>query len=326
MIASPLTQYTWRTCGRRVPGVPSLWLRFCTSSSSSGQSKWEIQDEVVPTTSFSRHRGKLRIDHKFSKDDLDRFGQERKLFRTEPRLAPDTILTPAGNHEMDWLLILKGFVSVTRVGDLLTDSFTTLLYERLSEDALMQSVGVPPMLDAARGIASKQYEDFRMQMYWFALHVWLIHSKQHMIQDGEGLFVSAMCAVLTRRLFEWQWKLVRMWIHDTGVPAMSVTDELTDLQEYVFGLCVTLDQAWKDEAASGTETALRCTDGELQGQCGLVPLVKHVLWANVYSGTVEHDSTALHELVVYLIRQRVMLERLPRGAFFAGDFTWCGMK
>merc|ERR1711988_1859887 len=64
-------------------------------------------------------------------------------------------------------------------------------------------------------------------------------------------------------------------------------------------------------------------DEDLQeGQVGLLPCVKHVLWSNVYFGAVPHDHPQLHELTVYLVRQRMYMEMLPRSRFFAAKFSW----
>merc|ERR1712100_85454 len=160
------------------------------------------------------------------------------------------------------------------------------------------------------------YAQVRLQAYWLALHVWLIHSKQYILQENEGVFGSALCALITRRLFEWSWNQVRGWLHEADVPVMSLTGEVQDLQEYVFGFCVALDQAFKDEAscegATCTRTALAKADEELQqGQYGLAPQVKHALWANLYSGAVAQDALQLQELTIYVLRQRVLLESLP---------------
>mmetsp|Transcript_33375 Transcript_33375/g.93651 ORF Transcript_33375/g.93651 Transcript_33375/m.93651 type:complete len:175 (+) Transcript_33375:2-526(+) len=162
-----------------------------------------------------------------------------------------------------------------------------------------------------------------MQAYWLALHVWLLHSKQHLVQRDEGVFGSALCALVTRRLFEWQWSRIRLWLHAADVPIMSITNELQDMQEFIFGLCVALDDAFKEEAASGTLHALMMDEQEFgDSAIGLAPRVKYALWANVYSGNVPHEAPHLHELTVYLLRQRVMLEALARGSFFMCQFDW----
>merc|ERR1712232_858088 len=133
------------------------------------------------------------------------------------------------------------------------------------------------------------YERLRMQAYWLALHVWLLHRKQYLVQENEGFFGSALCALLTRRLFEWQWDMIRLWLLAADVPIMSISAELQDLQEFIFGLCVALDDTFREEAPRGSAQALSLTEAQLPEGCfGLAPRVKYVLWASVYSGSVAH--------------------------------------
>merc|ERR1712222_46507 len=140
--------------------------------------------------------------------------------------------------------------------------------------------------------------------------------KQHMLQEGEGLFGSALCALITRRIFEQQWVQIRVWMYAEDVPVMSLTGEVQDIQEYIFGLCVALDDAFREEAPTGTASALARREQELAiGRHGVAPRVKYVLWANIYSGAIPHDTPHLYDLTVYLLRQRLALEALPRTAF-----------
>merc|ERR1711924_279007 len=171
------------------------------------------------------------------------------------------------------------------------------------------------------------YARVRLQVYWLALHIWLLHSKQYIVQETEGVFGSALCALITRRLFEWSWNQVRGWLHEADVPVMSLTGEVQDLQEYVFGFCVALDQAFKDEAPLGTAAALAMGDSDLKEGCyGLAPQVKHALWANVYSGVCPHDAAHLYELTVYVLRQRAMFEAQARGDFFMCRWEWANFS
>eukprot|EP00933_Yihiella_yeosuensis_P025963 TRINITY_DN20141_c1_g1_i1.p1 TRINITY_DN20141_c1_g1~~TRINITY_DN20141_c1_g1_i1.p1 ORF type:complete len:226 (-),score=36.56 TRINITY_DN20141_c1_g1_i1:116-736(-) len=171
------------------------------------------------------------------------------------------------------------------------------------------------------------YIKMRQQVYWLALHMWLIHTKQHAVQADEGLFGSALCALITRRVFEWGWVLVRLWLMIEDVPAMSVTSELEHFMEYVFGFMMALDEAFKIEAPNGTKSCLENQDEAAlkEGQVGLVPRVKHVLWSNVYSGAIPHDDKHLHELTVYVIRQRLSIAATPRGTFLMGRFEWADL-
>ncbi|CAJ1405961.1 unnamed protein product [Effrenium voratum] len=142
---------------------------------------------------------------------------------------------------------------------------------------------------------------FRMlqQTYWLALHVWLVHSKQHMLQEHEGVFGSAICALITRRVFEWAWLIVRLWLRQEDVPAMSIPTELEHFMEYVFGFCAALDEAFLQEAPDGSAKAVTLEDSVLaDGKVGLLPCVKQVLWTNVYFGACEHDHPELEELAV----------------------------
>jgi len=97
---------------------------------------------------------------------------------------------------------------------------------------------------------------------------------------------------------------------------MNVQSEMEHFMEYVFGFCNALDEAWKQEAPNGTAAALALREEDLPEGCvGLVPLVKHVLWSNVYGGSIPHDSQKLHELAVYLVRQKLALDAFPRNSF-----------
>eukprot|EP00913_Durusdinium_trenchii_P014394 g13501.t1 len=167
------------------------------------------------------------------------------------------------------------------------------------------------------------------QTYWLSLHASsLLH-----VQENEGIFGSAICALITRRVFEWAWVIVRLWLKQEDVPAMSIGTELEHFMEYVFGFCAALDEAFLQEASHGSAKAVQrkewhifdacdditfaCQDNELEeGQVGLLPCVKQVLWSNVFFGACAHDHLQLEELAVYLIRQRIALEALPRTAFF----------
>jgi len=233
---------------------------------------------------------------------------------------------------MDKFTALKGFISCFRLGDLYTQTFQELILDRLTDSAeLMDLFKIPVVEDkpVVQPMHSKAvpgegtYLRVRMQTYWLALHVWLLHTKQHSVQEGAGLFVSALCALLTRRIFEFQWNRVRMLLHAADVPIMSVTNELQDLQEFVFGLCVALDDAFKEEAPDGCAKAVAAPeDGLGPDRHGLVPRVKYILWANVYSGLVPHDAPELHELTVYVLRQRMALEAMPRDCFLSCRFGW----
>lgn len=275
--------------------------------------------------------------YNWSDADLQRFLEEREVFRKDPRLdateIPESDSEPPGEWiSKDRWSAFTGFISVIRLSDLFTGELQDLLINRVAErPELMAHFGIPPLenIDSVKPLHSKAvpgegvYLKVRMQVYWLALHVWLIHAKQHLVQDGEGVLGSALCALATRRLFEWQWNQVRGWMHDVDVPVMSLTAELQDLQEYVFGFCVALDDAFKEEAPNGTRAGLVQSEDSLsQGSHGLAPRVKYVLWANVYSGLVQHDDPKLHELTVYTLRQRAAIEAVPRRDFFARTFSW----
>jgi len=237
---------------------------------------------------------------------------------------------------MDWQSTLIATASCLRLGDYFAEPFRDSLVERITvQGDLMEHFHIPRLMDsdASRPLHNHAvpkhgaYGRLRLQAYWLTLHVWLLHSKQNLVQETEGIFGSVICALITRRLFEWKWNQLRGWMHDVDVPVMSLTDEVKDLQEYIFGFCVALDQAFKDEAPNGTAAALAVEDCDLrEGQYGLGPQVKHALWANVYSGLCPHDSTYLHELTVYILRQRVLMEGLARGEFFMCRFDWADFE
>jgi len=275
------------------------------------------------------------VDVKFDKKDYDRFPKERERFRTDVRLKSISFPAPQMIEEVDWLTAIKAIPSIVSMGDFYTEPFDDLLMQRLTDtEALLERFDIPAIEDRAilQPLHSKAvpkegaYRQLRMQVYWLALHVWLLHSKQHIVQESEGVFGSALCSSITRRAFEWQWSRVRLWLHAVDVPIMAITGELQDLQEFVFGLCVALDDAFKEETldAKSIEDALAFTDSDcaLREVHGLAPRVKYALWANVYSGKIDHDASHLYELTVYLLRQRMALEALPRGSFLTGRFQW----
>jgi len=333
--------------------TPLLWRIFGGGrqlcASAEPPHRWNVVHEEDQSVIAPSSLWKVRIDHYLGPEDRARFAVERSRFRADPRLqvvrpcdgggtggggGAGAVAADGDRRErLTALEVLRGLASVLRLADLLTDPFKELLIDRLTcQNALMNHFGMPEFEDisAEKPLHSKAvpvegaYGRLRIHAYWLALHVWLMHSKQHLVQEDEGLFGSALCAFLTRRIFEWQWNQIRGWMHDADVPSMSLTQEVQDLQEYVFGLCVALDQAFKDEVGGiGTVDAVALKESQLEdGKSGLAPLVKHVLWANVYSGSVPHDANCLYELTVYLIRQRIMLEGLGRATFFGGGFYW----
>lgn len=335
--ATEVTSRGCNSCGGIKHNAHRLQARLLSSGASAESNRWDLFREEEQSAIAPSSMWKVRVDHKFNEEDFARFAREREVFRADARLQADALprLADAQEH-LDWLSAGKGLVTALRLGDYFVEPFRDLLVERLVEqDELMEHFGIPPLQDqdSTKPLHSKavpkdgEYSRVRIQAYWLALHVWLLHSKQHIVQEGEGVFGSALCAVLTRRLFEWQWNQVRGWMHEADVPVMSLTGEVQDLQEYVFGFCVALDQAFKDEASCEeticTWRALAKAEGALQeGQHGLAPQVKHALWANLYSGVVAQDSHQLQELTTYVLRQRALLESLPRGAFFACQFQW----
>lgn len=316
--------------GRRGGRTPCGWSlleprRQCAAAAAAeaeGGRRWDITPDRW-------------VQFKYEQEDLDRFPSERGAFRGEPRLKPEGIRDLAADVEMDWNTILQGAISCTRLGDLYTTRFQDLCMDRFAESPeLMEHFGIPALEDkeivyVPHDTSVPQegdYLELRMQAYWLALHVWLVHSKQHAVQEGEGLFGSALCALITRRLFEFQWDRIRLQLYARKVPVMSITNELQDLQEFVFGLCVALDDIFREEGAlgpGGTASALGLGEAELSDGClGLAPRLKYALWSNVYSGLTPHSAVPLYELTVYLLRQRMLMEALPRGTFFMGHFKW----
>lgn len=286
---------------------------FCDAQEKS-QELWDITAD-----------GKIKFN--FKEEDIARFQSELPKFRADPRLQLGSLQAADGAEDLDHLQTLKALVSVLRINEYVTEPLRDMCIERLTENAaLVEHFGIPVLedFDGEKPLHNKAvpgagvYLRVRMQAYWFALHIWLLHSKQFLVQANEGLFGSAICALITRRLFEWTWIQLRGWMHDADVPVMSITSEVQDLQEFIFGLCVALDDAFREEAPDGTLAAVALEDAAVldAGRYGLGPRVKYVLWANVYSGMEPHDSDQLYELTVYLLRQRAFLETVPRGAFF----------
>eukprot|EP00927_Polykrikos_kofoidii_P071253 TRINITY_DN67548_c0_g1_i1.p1 TRINITY_DN67548_c0_g1~~TRINITY_DN67548_c0_g1_i1.p1 ORF type:complete len:422 (-),score=48.82 TRINITY_DN67548_c0_g1_i1:353-1558(-) len=299
---------------------PRVRRRFCTSEEQPRE-RWDLTGD--------------NIDFKYTDEDKERFSSEREKFRHDSRLQPDELPVLTGTHDMDVMSTLKYLASVLRLTDLITEPFKDRIIERLTENApLVEHFGIPQLedQDSNKGLHNKKvpvagnYFKVRMQAYWLAMHIWLIHRKQYLVQEGEGVFGSAICAYITRHLFEWQWNQLRGFLHDADVPAMSLTIEVQDLQEYIFGFCLSLDTVFREEAPEGTASALS-VEGELPtDRFGLAPRVKHALWANVYSGKVPHDDPRVYELTVYILRQRAALETLPRASFFAGQFSWAAFS
>eukprot|EP00928_Gymnodinium_smaydae_P022776 TRINITY_DN19017_c0_g1_i2.p1 TRINITY_DN19017_c0_g1~~TRINITY_DN19017_c0_g1_i2.p1 ORF type:complete len:352 (+),score=81.37 TRINITY_DN19017_c0_g1_i2:56-1111(+) len=274
----------------------------------------------------------MKVEHKFTDEDVQRFARERARFAADPRLQPESLPSAIVAEELDAVGNLKVLASILRVKDFLVEPYRDMCIERLTDQReLVLHFGIPPLedIDTTKPLHNHAvpgegtYIRVRMQAYWLALHVWLLHTKQHLVQADEGLFGSAFCAQLTRNLFEWQWNQLRGWLTDADVPAMSITAELQDLQEFIFGFCAALDAAFSAEAPNGTAQALALQESDLpEGRYGIATQVKHVLWANVYSGVEDVDSQRLYDLTVYVLRQRVALERQSRAAFFSADFAW----
>ncbi|CAJ1454880.1 unnamed protein product [Effrenium voratum] len=246
------------------------------------------------------------VEFNFSAEDRARFVGERAKFRADPRLNPlAPVEAPA---EMDWEETYRAFISIARIDDKISSGFQELIYQRLEDKDLMTRFGISllegktlqkPLHNTKAVPREGAYFRMLQQTYWLALHVWLVHSKQHMLQEHEGVFGSAICALITRRVFEWAWLIVRLWLRQEDVPAMSIPTELEHFMEYVFGFCAALDEAFLQEAPDGSAKAVTLEDSVLaDGKVGLLPCVKQVLWTNVYFGACEHDHPELEELAV----------------------------
>jgi len=255
------------------------------------------------------------------------------MFRADPRLQMNAVPAQGEGDELDLMTKLRGaFSSVRVLGDNYSTLFVDLLFQRFAgKTDFLEQFDIPIFEDKNVMQVSHSkvmpvdgaYDRVKRQTYWLALHVWLMHAKQNEIQEGQGILISAMCALLTRRIFEYHWNWVRGLIQAADVPIMSVQDELEDLQTYTFGFCVALDEIFRDEAPRGTEAALAMEDHELPGGChGIGPRVKYALYANVFSGGIDHDSKELYELTVYFLRQRIMMEKLNNNAFLARRWEW----
>ncbi|CAE8617819.1 unnamed protein product [Polarella glacialis] len=333
-------QVPWRV----VPLPHALDRRFCVAASGSAASaghrdaaaaqpvrseeddaKWELVVEKW---------GQFKLLHKLTAEDFERFPREQALFQAEPRLRAESLTAnSAGPDELDWWYTFDATVSMLRFADRITEPFTDVLLQDRLEDTNkplaarfgihflegkdLNKTGLHNLAVPREGA----YVKMRMQVYFLTLHTWLIHRTQHRIQASEKLWGSAICALITRRAFEWEWVVVRLWLMIEDVPAMSITSELEDLMEYAFGLCKALDEAFETEAPDGTARALEQVELK-EGQIGLLPRVKYCLWANMYSGVVPHDLPELHELTVYLVRQRLAMEAMPRNTFLTGRFNW----
>lgn len=331
--ATPKVGNQWCATSRRALRVrPFLEHRSCATNTEPTQSvvsagKPVRMDFMKGQPIFDKY-----VEFHFTDEDRKRFVDERAKFHGDSRLLnlPETPETAAA--EMDWDQTFKALISITRLDDRISGEFQNLIYSRLEDKDLMARFGLSilegktlqkPLHNTKAVPREGAYFSLLQQTYWLAMHVWLVHSKQHMIQENEGLFGSAICALITRRVFEWAWLIVRLWLRQEDVPAMSIQTELEHFMEYVFGFCAALDEAFLQEAPEGSAKAVRIQDSDLkEGQVGLLPCVKEVLWTNVFFGACPHDHQHLEELAVYLIRQRIALEALPRTAFLTGRMTW----
>eukprot|EP00931_Biecheleriopsis_adriatica_P008313 TRINITY_DN109515_c0_g1_i1.p1 TRINITY_DN109515_c0_g1~~TRINITY_DN109515_c0_g1_i1.p1 ORF type:complete len:370 (-),score=72.34 TRINITY_DN109515_c0_g1_i1:31-1020(-) len=311
--------------------------RFCAGASAASRS-----DNAPSEPGFGKVKGfdvlkaqpifERYVEFDFTEEDVARFASERASFRADPRLQPDSIVVPAEIDEMDWKQTFDICVSLARYDDRATRDFQQLVYNRLEDKELMARFGIfllegktleKPLHNSHAVPREGAYFRMLQQTYWLVLHTWLLHSKQHQVQEHEGLWGSAVCALITRGLFEWSWLVVRLWLMQEDVPAMNVQSEMEHFMEYSFGFCAALDEAWKQEAPHGTKRALEMKEEDLEeGQVGLLPCVKHVLRSNVYNGAVPHDHPELTELAVYVVRQRLLLEALPKNVFFLARTSW----
>jgi len=310
-------------------------VRLCAASASSS-SREAGSTGFVPAgfdwrklqPTFDRY-----VEFCFQPEDLERFHRERELFRADPRLDPRSIRVPEDPGEMDWPSTFNALISILQADDRVTGPFAAFIHPRLEDKELMARFGISllegktlekPLHNTKSMPRPGSYHKILQQTYWLSLHTWLVHAKQHDIQETESVFGSAVCSMITRRTFEWSWIILRLWLMTEDVPSMNVQSEMEHFMEYVFGLCNALDEAWKQEAPNGTAAALALREEDLPEGCiGLVPLVKHVLWSNIYNGSIPHDSQKLHELAVYLVRQRLALDAFPRNSFLmAKELAW----
>eukprot|EP00397_Hematodinium_sp_SG-2012_P012412 GEMP01012581.1.p1 GENE.GEMP01012581.1~~GEMP01012581.1.p1 ORF type:complete len:266 (+),score=73.55 GEMP01012581.1:269-1066(+) len=180
-----------------------------------------------------------------------------------------------------WLLHAKAAMAALRIHDSFADNMCNVVMERMGNAALLARFHVTQF--EPRGEKSLHwktkpketaYYEVQRRIAFMGMHAWLLHHRQHTLQPAVPLTASALLTLLDRRVLDWMWVCVRLWMAEADVPPMSIEYELKDFQEDMFGFFVALDEALQncEHTAEALEDA--------------APIIKYVLASNVYLGQV----------------------------------------
>ncbi|CEL97739.1 unnamed protein product [Vitrella brassicaformis CCMP3155] len=159
--------------------------------------------------------------------------------------------------------------------------FAALIHERLENHQLCDVFDIGP--------------GFNIRCYFFMLHVWMLHCR------------CITCGWEGHAIDEWMfwglWYVVQDWMLLRDVPEYRWMAELKNIQEYMYGFCVSLDLAMEKSDV-------------------LPARVREVLWGNLYSGEIGEDSPALDLLTIYVLRQLQYVLHMDKDQFLTGNFVW----
>jgi len=136
---------------------------------------------------------------------------------------------------------------------------------------------------------------FNHRAYFFVLHVWLLHRRLR-VERYEGELTDDA-------LFDFTWHIFKEWLLLKGVPEFRFFAELKHCQEYMFGLCFSLDFA-------------------LQRVDILPSRIREALWANVWAGNVDPDEPHLDLMTKYVVRQLTHILHIDRDSLLSSNFVW----
>jgi len=156
-----------------------------------------------------------------------------------------------------------------------------LIMERLENDALTRALHID--------------ESFNHRAYFFILHVWMLHRRLR-VEGYQGEFTD-------EALFDFTWHMFKEWLLLKAVPEFRFFAELKHCQEYMFGLCFSLDFS-------------------LQRADILPARIREALWANVWAGEVDPDEAYLDVATKYVVRQLSHILHMDREPLLSSNFVW----
>jgi hypothetical protein len=140
--------------------------------------------------------------------------------------------------------------------------------------------------------------DFRSKQNLIVAHVWMVHKR--LIQEGEE------GKKLQEELFDQLWQDTMHRIRGMGVPEMSVNKHLKNVQHMSFGLCVSLDQAVKDQT----------------NEHDVIEEIAGCMWRYPYQRREDVDEDRVVALAKYVRTEQLSLQQLPAPALLEGRFAW----